>query len=267
MLSIGKKHIGSPAVMGILNVTPDSFSDGGSYRNVTDAIAHAMRMVDDGADIIDIGAESTRPGFSPISEKEEMDRLLPVIRGIREISDITISVDTRKSKVAYEAMSAGADILNDVNSFRDTGMFECASEFGAPIILMHCPKDVENVHQKDMIGDPIPQIISFFEERMQVAESYGIDRKDIVLDPGIGFGKSMEQIASILDRLASLRIGNPLLIAVSRKRVLSHIYPDMDRDESTILANLDSISKGADIVRVHDTRRMVEAIRGCTHRL
>jgi dihydropteroate synthase len=118
-----------------------------------------------------------------------------------------------------------------------------------------------------MTGDPIPQMISFFEERMQVAESYGIDKGDIILDPGIGFGKSMEQNASILDRLGSLKIGNPLLVAVSRKRVLSHIYPDMDRDESTILANLDSISKGADIVRVHDTRRMVEAIRGCTRRL
>ena len=266
MLDIGKKHIGSPAVMGILNITPDSFSDGGSHRNVTDAVAHAMRMIDDGASIIDIGAESTRPGFLPVSEKEEMDRLLPVIRGIREVSDITISVDTRKSAVAYEAVSAGADILNDVNSFRDERMFECASEFDVPIILMHCPTDVGVVHQNDMVGDPMPQIISFFEEKISIGESYGIKKKDMILDPGVGFGKTMEQNVRILDELGSLKIGNPLLIAVSRKRVLSYLYPDTDRDESTILANLDAISKGADIVRVHDTKRMVDAIKGYKHK-
>ena len=266
MLRVGKINIGTPAVMGILNVTPDSFSDGGSHRSVSDAVTHALKMVDDGAAIIDIGAESTRPGFSHVPVSEELSRLIPVIRGIREVSDVVISVDTMKSAVAYEAVSAGADIINDVNSFRGEGMFECASEMGVPIVLMHSPFDIDMVHQNDMVGDPIPQMVSFFEERIAMAEDHGIGRKDIILDPGIGFGKTMEQNAEIVTRFSELRIGQPLLMALSRKRVLAHMYPDMDRDDATIRASMLSIENGADIVRVHDVKRMCDAIRGCTCR-
>ena len=267
MLKLGKKNIKTPAVMGILNVTPDSFSDGGSHRSASDAVTHALNMIDDGASIIDIGAESTRPGFSHVPVAEELSRLVPVIRGIREVSDITISVDTMKSVVAYEAISAGADVINDVNAFREEGMFECASETGAPIILMHCPFDMDIVHQRDMVGDPIPQMISFFEERIAMAEDHGIRKEGIVLDPGIGFGKTMEQNAEIIARSSELKIGQPLLMGLSRKRVLAHMYPDMDRDEATIRASMMSIEKGADIVRVHDVKGMYDAIRGCTRRL
>ena len=261
MLRIGKKNIGSPAVMGILNVTPDSFSDGGSHRSVSDAVTHALNMVDDGVSIIDIGAESTRPGFSHVSESEELSRLIPVIRGIREVSDVVISVDTMKSSVAHEAISSGADIINDVNAFRGEGMLECVAEHNVPIVMVHSPFDIDIVHQKDMVGDPIPQMIGFFEERIRIAKDHGVKDGNIILDPGIGFGKTMEQNAEIMRRFPELRIGYPLLMALSRKRVLSHVYPDMDRDESTIVASMDAVRNGADIVRVHDVRRMVEAIR------
>lgn len=266
MPSIGGKHIGSPAVMGILNVTPDSFSDGGSHRDVPDAIAHALRMVDEGAFIIDIGAESTRPGFSPIPIDEELSRLIPVIRGIREVSDIPISVDTMKPEVAFEAVSAGADILNDVNSFRDPRMYDCASETGIPIVLMHCPYDVHEVHHKDMTGDAIPQIREFFKERIEVAKGYGIKESDMILDPGIGFGKTAEQNTSIIERLDEIKMGHRVLVGLSRKRFLAHMYPGLDRDRATIEANLISISHGADIVRVHDVLSMTDAIRGCSYR-
>ena len=261
MLRIGKKNIGSPAVMGILNVTPDSFSDGGSHRSVSDAVTHALNMVDDGASIIDIGAESTRPGFSHVSESEELSRLIPVIRGIREVSDVVISVDTMKSSVAHEAISSGADIINDVNAFRGEGMLGCVAEHDVPIVMVHSPFDIDIVHQNDMVGDPIPQMISFFKERIRIAKDHGVKDGNIILDPGIGFGKTMEQNAEIMRRFPELRIGYPLLMALSRKRVLSHVYPDMDRDESTIVASMDAVRNGADIVRVHDVRRMVEAIR------
>ena len=263
MFNIGGKNIGSPAVMGILNVTPDSFSDGGSHRSISDAISHALQMVDDGADIIDIGAESTRPGFSHVPVQEELSRLIPVIKGLREVSDITISVDTMKSEVAHAAVTAGADIINDVNSFRGEGMFDCAAETGVPIVIMHCPFDIEIVHQNDITGDPIPQMVGFFESRIRMAEEHGVRREDVILDPGIGFGKTMEQNSEIMKRFSELRIGYPLLMGLSRKRVLSTVYPDMDRDSATIVANMDAIRKGADIVRVHDVRSMVDAIRGC----
>lgn len=259
MLRIGKKTIGTPAVMGILNVTPDSFSDGGSHRDHSDAIAHALRMIDEGASIIDIGAESTRPGFSRVPVDVEVSRLIPVIEGIREVSDVIISVDTMKSDVAYEAISAGADIINDVNSFRDERLYECASETGSTIILMHCPLDINMVHQHDMVGDPIPQIREFFEERTSIAKEYGI--KNIILDPGLGFGKTMEQNIEIVKRLSELDMGHPLLIALSRKRMLSVMYPGIDRDEATVLANIAAISNGADIVRVHDVKKMTAAIQ------
>lgn len=264
MLRIGRMNIGSPAVMGILNVTPDSFSDGGAHRSVSDAVAHALSMVDDGVAIIDVGAESTRPGFSQVPVDEEISRLIPVIRGIREVSDIPISVDTMKAEVAYRAISAGADIINDVNSFRNTGMFECASETGVPIVLMHSPHDVDAVHSTEMVGDPIPQIKGFFEERISVANGFGI--KDVILDPGIGFGKTPQQNVEIVNRLNELGTERPILIALSRKRMLSHMFPGMDRDEATVRASLLSISNGADIVRVHDTKGMIDAIRRSARR-
>lgn len=261
MLRIGKKTIGSPAVMGILNITPDSFSDGGSHRDVSDAVTHALNMIDDGASIIDIGAESTRPGFSHVTESEELSRLIPVIRSIREVSDVIISVDTMKSKVAHEAISSGADVINDVNAFRGEGMFECVAEHDVPIVIVHSPFDIDVVHQIDMVGDPIPQMIEFFRERTRMAIEHGVKEHNIILDPGIGFGKTMEQNAEIMRRLPELKIGYPLLMALSRKRVLSYVYPDMDRDESTITASMDAVRNGADIVRVHDVRRMVGTLQ------
>lgn len=259
MLRIGHINIRGPAVMGILNITPDSFSDGGSYREVPDAVAHALGMVDDGADIIDVGGESTRPGFSAVSTEEEISRVIPVIRGIRRASDVPISVDTTKAAVAREAISAGADIVNDVNSFRDEGMLECAADAGVPIVIAHSPTDVRSVHGYEMMGDPIPQIADFLRERIAIAGEHGID--DVIVDPGIGFGKTREQDIEIVGRLNELGLERPILVGLSRKRVLKRMYPGMDPDEATIRASLSAIGNGADIVRVHNVRSMSDAIQ------
>ena len=264
---IGGRTFDSPVIMGILNVTPDSFSDGGLHYEPSEAVRYALEMEGSGASIIDIGAESTRPGFTPVSAKEEISRLLPVIRGIRDSSDVLISVDTMKAEVAETAISAGADIINDVNAFRGDGMLECLADTGAYAIIMHCPGDIRTVHQRDMSGDVLPQIAGYLKERTEAALDAGVDRHDIMIDPGVGFGKTMEQNESIVMRLDELDIGYPILMALSRKRVLARMYPMMDRDEATILATMESVRRGASAVRVHNVGMMASAIREYTGRL
>lgn len=261
MYGIDRLRSGRPTVMGILNVTPDSFSDGGSYMDRADALSHAMGMVDDGAAIIDVGAESTRPGFSRVSEREESERLIPVIRAIREVSDTVISADTSRASVARAAIDAGADMINDVNALRDPGMAGVLAEAGTPAVIVHCPFDLVSVHDRTMVGDPIPQIRDFLLERVSHALDSGMGRDAIILDPGIGFGKTMGQNMEVLNRFSELGVGYPLLAAVSRKRFLSVMYPGLGADDATEVACLTAIRNGADIVRVHDTGRIVRAIQ------
>ncbi|MGN1044915.1 MAG: dihydropteroate synthase [Candidatus Methanomethylophilaceae archaeon] len=264
---IGGRRFDTPVIMGVLNVTPDSFSDGGLHTDPRSAVGFALEMEDLGASIIDVGAESTRPGFTPVSAEEELSRLLPVIRGIRDSSDVLISVDTMKAEVAEAAVSAGADIINDVNAFRGEGMLECLADTGAYAVIMHCPGDIRTVHQHDMSGDVIPQIAAYLRERTEAALDMGVDRKDIMLDPGVGFGKTMEQNESIIMRLDELEMGYPILMALSRKRVLARMYPGMDRDEATVLATMEAVRRGASAVRVHDVGMMASAVRGYNGRL
>lgn len=250
-----------PFVMGILNVTPDSFSDGGLFTDTEAAVRHAFRMIDDGAEIIDIGAESTRPGFTPVPAEEEIRRLIPVIERLSESSDVPISVDTMKPEAASAAVSAGADIINDVNALRAPGMAELAAETGVPVVIMHMPGDPASVHDQCMEGHVIPAVRAFLSERIESLISSGVRRDNIIIDPGVGFGKTMEQNIELVEHMDQLDLGVPVLAGLSRKRFLAVMYPGMDRDEATVSASLKAAEKGADILRVHDVRRMCQAFR------
>lgn len=258
MRNIGALTFERPLIMGILNVTPDSFSDGGEYYS-GGAVEHALQMIDDGADVIDIGGESTRPGSSPIAAEEEISRIVPVIRELSAVTDVPISVDTMKARVAEAALGAGADIINDVCGLRADGMMELAGSSGVPVIIMHmhgAPKTM----QIDPISDNAVGIVSdFFKERIASALNHGV--KDIILDPGIGFGKTYDQNMELIDHASDLSFGYPVLIAASRKKFLNHYYPGMDRDEATVKASMRAVEHGADMVRVHNVKIMRDALR------
>jgi len=257
---IGKKGLAvkRPMIMGILNVTPDSFSDGGLYYS-KGAVEHALEMIDDGADIIDIGGESTRPGSDPVPSEEEIRRIVPVIKELSSVSDVPISVDTMKTDVAEAALNAGADILNDVNGLRSKGMMELAASTGVPVIIMHMKGMPKTMQQEPLDVGEINEVISFLKERRDAALDCGI--KDIILDPGVGFGKTSELNLKMIDNSSAFSFGCPVLIGASRKRFLSDIYPGMDRDEATVKVSLRALDAGADIIRVHNVKMMAEAIR------
>ena len=246
-------------IMGILNVTPDSFADGNLYFE-TGAAEHALKMIEDGADIIDVGGESTRPGFEPVPAEEEIRRVIPVIRRISEISDVPISIDTYKPKVAEAAISAGADIVNDINGASEE-MMRVVSEHGIALIITHVPADILNVHGTVMNGDVLEQISSFFRRKIEAAADLGIPEEKIIIDPGIGFGKTMEQNFEILNRTNELCGRFPVLIGASMKRFLASAFPGMSREDASIEAAKIAVSKGASIVRVHDVKRTFDALR------
>ena len=258
-MRIGKRgvEVRRPMVMGILNVTPDSFSDGGRYLS-GNALEHALEMIDQGADIIDIGGESTRPGSDPVPSDIEIDRIVPVIRELSSVSDIPISVDTMKSDVAYAALDAGADIINDVNGLRSEGMMDIVSSAGVPAVIMHMKGMPKTMQLEPMEGHVTDAIAGFLRERYECALDHGI--KDLIMDPGIGFGKTSEQNMEIIDNASSFSFGCPVLIGASRKRFLSELFPQRDRDDMTVEISLRALRAGADIVRVHDVGRMVEAL-------
>ena len=249
---------GTPRIMGILNITPDSFSDGGLYYS-GGAAEHAVEMVEAGADIIDIGGESTRPGSDPVSPQEQIGRIVPVIRELAPSISVPISVDTMDVEVARAALDAGADIINDVNGLRSEGMLELASSVGAPVIIMHMNGRPKTMQVRPMEGRVTGTIAAFLKERCDIAGEYGI--KDITLDPGIGFGKTAEQNMEIIENVSEFSFGHPVLIGASRKRFLSEMFPGTDRDEATVRISLRAIENGADIVRVHNVRMMKEALQ------
>ena len=242
---------GPTLIMGILNVTPDSFSDGGAYAEVDQALIQVRQMLADGADIIDVGGESTRPGYTPVSIAEEISRILPVIKAIRAESDVLISVDTYKSKVAKAAMAAGANIINDVWGGKyDPQILDVAAEYGCPIILMHNRKDSE---YKELIQDIKNDLI----ESIEMAKSRGVKDEHIILDPGIGFQKSKQENLAVLKRLDELNsLGYPLLLGTSRKSVLGYAtgLSVNERDEATAATTVDGIIKGVQLVRVHNVK-------------
>ena len=245
---------GPPLIMGILNVTPDSFSDGGCWTDVDAAVRHAFEMIDQGADIIDVGGESTRPNSEPVSAEEEIARLEPVLRELIPSIDVPVSVDTMKAAVAERCIGLGASIINDVYGLRDEGMVELCASTGVHVVIMHMngmPKHMP----ASMEGDFMNDIRSFLRGRCDAALDAGMRRDCIILDPGIGFGKDPEQNWSILNNSAFFSDGYPVLSASSRKRFLAVKFPDMDRDGASAAAARIAADSGADMVRVHDVAR------------
>ena len=243
-------------IMGILNITPDSFSDGGDFFEKNIAIDRALEMVEQGADIIDIGGESTRPFSDSVSLKEEISRVIPVIEGICKESDVCISIDTTKSKVASEALEAGASVINDISAMEiDSLMVNVALKFNCPIVLMHMKGIPKNMQDNPQYQSLISDIKEYLLARIDFVVSKGIDRNKIIIDPGIGFGKTVENNFEIINNLDQfVKMNFPVLLGASRKSFIgvSLNLPENDRLEGSIAANIIGLQKGAKIFRVHD---------------
>jgi dihydropteroate synthase len=248
--------------MGIVNVTPDSFSDGGIHYSTVAAVDHALRLIEHGADIIDVGGESTRPGAAPVDETEEAGRVLPVIAGIRSRSGVAISIDTRKAAVARAAIEAGADIINDVSALRyDAAMLETAAAAATPVILMHMLGEPDNMQNDPRYVDVVQDVYEFFRKRLAVCTGAGITQ--LVIDPGIGFGKTLTHNLALLAGLPRMReLGVPLLIGVSRKSFLGQLTgSDVDqRLSGSLAAAVSALCSGAAIFRVHDVKEHRNAL-------
>jgi len=255
-----RRGTSSPLLMGIVNVTPDSFSDGGMWNTPDKAVKHALALVDQGADMIDVGAESTRPGADPIAADEEMDRLMPVLRELLPSIDVPVSVDTMKASVAEAAVGAGASILNDVSGLSDPRMASVAASAGVPIVLMYIHGKPKTFDTDFAEGDILSVAGEFLKERISLAEDAGVGDNNIIVDPGIGFGTTHEQSMEILRNCSYFSFGRyPVLAGPSRKRFLAQWYPEPDADAATSEACLVAAASGADILRVHDVGTVAEA--------
>lgn len=259
-------HYSRPLVMGIVNVTPDSFYDGGRYNLPEQAVAHALELVEQGADILDIGAESTRPGADPVSQKDELARLIPVITDLARRVTVPISVDTNKAAVAQSALNAGACIVNDVSALRcDRAMASVVAQSGAAVVLMHMqgtPRTMQEAPQYD--GDVVTEVTSFLHERIQAAEAAGISKAHIILDPGIGFGKLLEHNLELLNRLSDLaKLNCPVLVGPSRKAFIGQLLDRSveHREWGTAAAVALAVDRGAAILRVHDVAMMADVVK------
>ncbi len=246
-------------IMGILNVTPDSFSDGGNFNSVDKALEHAKAMINEGADIIDLGGESTRPGHNYVDADEELRRVIPVIKKLKEELDTPISVDTYKAKVADESLKLGVEMINDVWGLRkDKDMAQVIAKYDAHVCIMHNQDNTE--YDKDIMES----IKDFLAESINIAIEAGIDKNKIVLDPGIGFGKTYEQNLEVLKRLGELKVlGYPILLGTSRKSVIGNTLdlPPKERVEGTIATTVLGVRDGVDIVRVHDVEKNLRAAK------
>ncbi len=251
--------------MGIVNVTPDSFSDGGSYSNVDDVVRHAAQMVADGADLLDVGGESTRPGSEVVPPEEEMHRVVPVIGRIADDHpDVPVSVDTRKSQVARVAIEAGATIVNDVSSGGDPAMFGVVADTGSGMILMHMKGEPSTMQDDPTYYDVVAEVRGFLGERIEAALAAGIDLDHLCVDPGIGFGKALEHNLAILSDIRALHhLRAPVLVGPSRKRFIGTLTGTEvdDRIEGTAGVVAWCAAEGVDIVRVHDVKEMTRVVR------
>ncbi len=255
---------GCPQIMGILNVTPDSFSDGGQFRQCDAALERALEMVDEGADIIDIGGESTRPGAADVALDEELSRVIPVIEAIARHSDVTLSIDTSKAEVMRQAVSAGAGMINDVRALREPGALDAASESTVPICLMHMQGAPRSMQDEPRYDDVVSDITRFFMDRILDCELSGIDRSRLIIDPGFGFGKTLEHNLELLARLSDFsKLDLPVLIGVSRKSMFGALLDRTveDRLPASIAAAVMAMQAGASIVRVHDVSAHADARR------
>ncbi|HEX7295911.1 MAG TPA: dihydropteroate synthase, partial [Pyrinomonadaceae bacterium] len=263
-LPIGERTL----IMGILNVTPDSFSDGGQFVTPDTALAHAEQMIAEGADIIDVGGESTRPGGEPVSVEQEIERVVPIIEALAQRTEVPISVDTTKSEVARAALDAGAAIVNDISALRfDFYVADAVARAGAGLVLMHSRGTPATMHRLPPVADIMHEVTHSLRASINMAERRGVKRESIVIDPGIGFGKSQEQnleLIAKLDQLIAAFPDYPLLIGTSRKSFIGRILagaPPEDRLHGTMATITASILHGAHIVRVHDVKATVETIR------
>ena len=251
-------------VMGVLNVTPDSFSDGGQYNRPDAALVRARQMVADGATFIDIGGESTRPGATPVSLQEELDRVCPVVEAAARELDAVISVDTSAPEVMAETAKLGAGLINDVRALQRDGAPEVAAKAGIPVCIMHIQGEPDTMQDRPEYRNVRREVSAFLTERIRVAEQAGIRPENILLDPGFGFGKSLEHNLQLLASLEQMHIlGHPLLVGVSRKSMLGHITGREvnERLPASLAAATIAAMKGASIIRVHDVRETVDAIR------
>lgn len=256
-----------PRVMGILNVTPDSFSDGGDFFSAGAALARARIMAEEGADIIDVGGESSRPGADPVSAADEIARVVPVIEGIRrQLPGIVVSIDTCKPEVMRAAVAAGASLINDIAALRAEGALAAAAELGCAVCLMHMQGEPRTMQQAPRYDDVLGEVRTFLEARVQACVAAGIPRERLLLDPGIGFGKNLEHNLTLLGRLDELLApGLPLLLGVSRKSMIGAVTgrPAGDRLCASIALATLGVWQGAAVVRVHDVRETVDALRLC----
>jgi len=258
-----KLDLSHPKVMGIVNVTPDSFSDGGKHLASEAAIAYARRLIDDGADILDIGGESTRPGAAPVSEQEELDRVLPVIEGLDDIN-IPISIDTYKPEVMRAALAAGASMVNDVNALQAERALEWVANTSAAVCLMHKQGAPQNMQLQPQYRQLIAEVSSFLSERIAAAEAVGISGERLIVDPGFGFGKTLEHNLALLKNLHEFALlGIPVLAGLSRKSMLGQITGrEVDeRMTASVVAALIAVQRGTSIVRVHDVRETVDMLK------
>lgn len=255
----------TPKIMGILNVTPDSFSDGGRFNTMDNALRHAGEMLREGAAIIDVGGESTRPGAAEVSLEEELERVVPVVEKISQNLDVMISVDTSQPRVMEEAVKAGAHIWNDIRALRLEGAEHKAAELNIPVILMHMQGKPRTMQQAPHYENVVTEVRDFLLERAESAMKAGVLKENIILDPGFGFGKSVEDNFRLLNHLEDLcDLGYPLLSALSRKSMLgaaTGITVASERVVSSVAGHLISVMKGASLIRVHDVKESFEALR------
>lgn len=253
-----------PLVMGILNATPDSFSDGGQYRQLDVAIAHARSMIAEGADLIDIGGESTRPGAPPVSVKEELARLLPLVEALHE-EGVPLSCDTRKPEVMQAALAAGADMINDINGFRDTAALTAVKEFDCGLCIMHMQNDPLTMQRQPDYTDVTPQVGAFLRQQKAVLLAHGIMAERICIDPGFGFGKTLTHNLTLLKNLGYLQdsVQAPVLAGLSRKAMIGALTgkPIDQRQAGSVAAALAAASHGARMLRVHDVGATVDALK------
>lgn len=252
-----------PRIMGIVNVTPDSFSDGGRHADPDAAVAHALRLVEQGADILDVGGESTRPGAEPVGVEEELARVLPVVERLAAAIDRPISIDTSRPEVMRAAVAAGAGMINDVRALRGEGALEAAAALGVPVVLMHMQGEPGSMQAAPRYDDVVAEVHGFLTQRLFACEMSGIPKQRIVLDPGFGFGKTLEHNLQLLARFEHFAsLGCPLLAGLSRKRMIGELTGrDLDaRAVGSAVASLVAVQRGALLVRVHDVAEMADAL-------
>lgn len=257
-----------PKIMGIVNVTPDSFSDGGKYFSVSDAVDHALKLIDEGASIIDIGGESTRPGSDPVTEKEELQRTIPVINKISQLrNDVIISIDTTKSEVARQALDSGAQIINDISGLTfDEKMIEVAKQYNAGIVIMHIKGNPKTMQQSPFYNDVVKEVYDFLSFQINKAIEKNVNK--IIVDPGIGFGKRIEDNFALIKELEIFQsLGFPILIGISKKSFIGKVL-DIETDErevASVIMETVSVLKSARIIRTHNVKYCMQMVKLVSH--